>query len=418
MTPTTIQLIGAALFAVAIVHTFAAKFFERLAHTRPTHAGLWHLLGEVEVVFGFWALVLVVVMFATDGAKVATDYINSRNFIEPMFVFAIMVVAGTRPILQTAMTSVRIVAQTIPLPGSMGFYFTVLTLVPLLGSFITEPAAMTLAALILADRFFANGISSRLKYATLGVLFVNISIGGTLTPFAAPPVLMVAGKWNWDIGFMMSAFGWKAAIAVTLNALGATLLFRKELSQLLLESSGASKVVPLPLVITHLAFLLGIVVFGHQPAMFMGLFLFFLGVAHAYERYQNPLIMREGLLVAFFLAGLVVLGGQQQWWLQPVLMSMSSDHVFFGAAILTAFTDNAALTYLGSLVEGLSDDFKYALVAGAVTGGGLTIIANATNPAGIAILRGHFDDEAVHPMGLLLAALPPTIVAALAFRYL
>ena len=458
MTPTTIELIGAALFAVAILHTFATKFFEHLAHSRPAHAGLWHLLGEVEVVFGFWALVLVVAMFATDGATVATRYIDSRNFTEPMFVFAIMVIAGTRPILRTAMAGVRLVAWAIPLPGSMGFYFTVLTLVPLLGSFITEPAAMTLAALILAERILARGVSLGLKYATLGALFVNISIGGTLTPFAAPPVLMVAGKWNWDIAFMMSAFGWKAAIAVAVNALGATLLFRRELGQLSPEphtptanpggrsgsrarrrrgrrsarqlergpsnrradadSRGSSDAVPLVLVLIHLTFLAGVVVFAHHPAMFMSLFLFFLGVAHAYQRHQDPLIIREGLLVAFFLAGLVVLGGQQQWWLQPVLMSMSSEAVFFGAAVLTAFTDNAALTYLGSLVEGLSDGFKYALVAGAVTGGGLTIIANAPNPAGIAILRRHFEDEAVHPMGLLLAALPPTIIAALAFRYL
>lgn len=418
MTPTTIELIGAALFGVAILHTFATKFFEHLAHTQPTHAGVWHLLGEVEVVFGFWALVLVVAMFATDGAKVATHYIDSRNFTEPMFVFAIMVVAGTRPVLQTAMTGVRLIARIIPLPGSMGFYLTVLSLVPLSGSFITEPAAMTLAALLLADSFFGAGISSRLKYATLGVLFVNVSIGGTLTPFAAPPVLMVAGKWNWDIAFMMSAFGWKAAIAVAVNALGATLLFRKELGKLPPSDSEDSDQVPRALVLVHLMFLTGIVVFAHHPSIFMGLFLFFLGVAHAYQRHQDRLILREGLLVAFFLAGLVVLGGQQRWWLQPVLMSMSSDQVFFGAAILTAFTDNAALTYLGSLVDGLSDGFKHALVAGAVTGGGLTIIANAPNPAGIAILREHFDDDAVHPMGLLLAALVPTIVAALAFKLL
>jgi hypothetical protein len=419
VTPTTIQLIGAVLFAVAILHTFSTKFFEHLAHTRPTHAGVWHLLGEVEVVFGFWALVLVVAMFATDGAIVATQYIDSRNFTEPMFVFAIMVIAGTRPILQTAMAGVRLIARVIPLSGSMGFYFIVLSLVPLLGSFITEPAAMTLAALILADSFFGNAISSRLKYATLGVLFVNISIGGTLTPFAAPPVLMVAGKWNWDIAFMLSAYGWKAAIAVIVNAVGATLLFRKELARLpLVVSSNGADPVPLALVVVHLVFLVGVVLFAHHPAMFMGLFLFFLGVTHAYQHHQDRLILREGLLVAFFLAGLVVLGGQQQWWLQPVLMSMSSDQVFFGATILTAFTDNAALTYLGSLVEGLSDGFKYALVAGAVTGGGLTIIANAPNPAGISILRRYFDDEAVSPMGLLLAALPPTLIAALAFRLL
>lgn len=419
MTPTTIQLIGAVLFAVAILHTFSTSFFEHLAHTSPAHAGLWHLLGEVEVVFGFWAMILAVTMFAIDGSAATTHYLDSRNFTEPMFVFAIMVIAGTRPILQTAMTAVRLAAHAMPLPGSMGTYIVVMIFVPLLGSFITEPAAMTLAALILADRFFSRGISTRLQYVTLGVLFVNVSIGGTLTPFAAPPVLMVAGQWGWDISFMMAVFGWKAAVAVVVNTLGAALLFRKELAGLPLATSGnGAGPVPLALVIAHFVFLVGVVMFAHHPAIFMGLFLFFLGVANAYKRHQDRLILREGLLVAFFLAGLVVLGGQQQWWLQPVLMSMNSDAVFFGAVTLTAFTDNAALTYLGSLVEGLSDSFKYALVAGAVTGGGLTIIANAPNPAGISILRRHFEDEAVSPMGLLLAAALPTTVAALAFKYL
>jgi hypothetical protein len=216
-----------------------------------------------------------------------------------------------------------------------------------------------------------------LKYVTLAVLFVNVSIGGTLTSFAAPPVLMVAGKWNWDMGFMMSTFGWKAAIAVFINALGATFLFCKELGGLsMAEDEDRSNGVPLILVAVHLAFLAGVVVFAHHPAIFMGLFLFFLGVTNAYQRYQDRLILREALLVAFLLAGLVVLGGQQQWWLEPFLMSMNSDVVFVGAAVLNAFTDNAALTYLGSLVDGLSDGFKYALVAGAVTGGGLTVIAN------------------------------------------
>jgi hypothetical protein len=419
VTPTLIELIGAALFAIAILHTFATRFFEHLAHTRPTHAGLWHLLGEVEVVFGFWAMVLMIAMFAIIGASAATEYIESRNFTEPMFVFAIMVIAGTRPILRTATAAVGLIARAAPLPGSMASYFTVMALVPLLGSFITEPAAMTLAALILRDQFFSRGLSTRLKYATLGVLFVNISIGGTLTPFAAPPVLMVAGKWGWDINFMLAEFGWKAAIAVSINALGVTLAFRRELAAIATaKASSADEAVPPFLTLVHIAFLCGVVVFAHHPPLFLGLFLFFLGISHAYARHQDRLILKEGLLVAFFLAGLVVLGGLQQWWLQPLLMSMSSDAVFIGATALTALTDNAALTYLGSLVEGLSDDFKYALVAGAVTGGGLTIIANAPNPAGTSILKGSFDDEAVNPGGLLLAALLPTLVAGLAFRFL
>ena len=390
-TPTSVQLAAAILFALAIAHTFSTSYFERLAHQRPKHAGLWHLLAEVEVVFGFWALVLTIAMFVLQGAEATTRYIDSRNFTEPLFVFAIMVIAGTRPVLQTTSAVVSWLARRLPLPGSTGAYVVILCLVPLLGSFITEPAAMTLGALMLSEQFFGRGISVRLKYATLGVLLVNVSIGGTLTPFAAPPVLMVAATWGWDLHFMLTNFGPMA-------------------------DAGQTRPVPWVLSLVHFLFLAGVVVFAHHPPMFMGLFLFFMGVAHAYERHQDRLMVREALLVAFFLAGLVVLGGQQQWWLQPVLLGLDSDAVFWGAVVLTAFTDNAALTYLGSLVDGLSDAFKYALVAGAVTGGGLTIIANAPNPAGIAILRGHFRDETVHPLWLLLAALPPTLVAVVAFQ--
>jgi hypothetical protein len=420
LNPTTMQIIAAALFAVAIIHTFSTKYFEHLAHTRPAHSGLWHLLGEVEIVFGFWALVLAVTMVLIDGTESMKEYVNSRNFTEPLFVFVIMVVAATRPILQTSKQLVEVLAKLIPGKGGISTYFIVLTVVPLLGSFITEPAAMTLAALMLADKFFSKEISSKLKYATIGVLFVNISIGGTLTAYAAPPVLMVAGTWNWDTAFMLTHFGWKAAIAVFINGIAVTLLFAKELAQISTDKhpESESPVVPMALVAIHIAILAGIVLFAHYPPLFIGLFLLFMGIATAYSAHQDRLILREGLLVAFFLGGLVVLGGQQQWWLQPLLVNMSSDAVFYGATALTAITDNAALTYLGSLVDGLSDEFKYSLVAGAVTGGGLTIIANAPNPAGVAILRRYFDEGAVSPTGLLLSALLPTLVALLAFRYL
>ena len=416
--PSLIQIIGAVLFGVAVLHTFSTKIFERLAHAQPRHAGFWHLLGEVEVVFGFWAMVLMVFMFAVSGRQEATGYLESRNFTEPMFVFAIMVIAGTRAILQFAGSTVRWVAAFMPLPRGQALYFLVLALVPLLGSFITEPAAMTLAALMLRDTLFARPVSRALMYTTVGVLFVNISIGGTLTPFAAPPVLMVAAKWNWDLWFMVSNFGWKSAIAVLVNAGCAMLLFRKELGHMVEKPAEVAPAVPWQVVLVHLLFLLGVVVFAHHPTVFMALFLFFMGFVTAYARHQERLILREGLLVAFFLAGLVVLGGQQQWWLQPLLMGMDATTVFFGATALTAITDNAALTYLGSLVEGLSDEFKIALVAGAVTGGGLTVIANAPNPAGVSILRGKFEDNTINPLGLLIAALPPTIVAVLAFRLL
>ncbi len=417
--PSTVQIVGAVIFGLAVIHTFSTKFFEHLAHTRPNHAGLWHLLGEVEVVFGFWAMVLMFAMLALVGTKEASQYLDSRNFTEPLFVFAIVVIAGSRAVLHMAKKGVSAVASIVPLKGGMAFYFVALSFVPLLGSFITEPAAMTLAAMMLKERIFGVGLSNRLKYATLGVLFVNVSIGGTLTSFAAPPVLMVAAKWNWDSWYMLTHFGWKAASAVFVNALAVTLLFKDQLVQLPKTSSARDFEIPFSVMLVHVLFLAGVVTFAHHPAAFLGLFLFFIGFAQAYPRYQDSrLLLREGLLVAFFLAGLVVLGGQQQWWLEPLLRGMDSSTVYYGATALTAITDNAALTYLGSLVEGLSDEFKYALVAGAVTGGGLTVIANAPNPAGFAILRGNFEDETIHPVGLFLAALPATIVAIVAFRFL
>ncbi|MDE1949489.1 MAG: putative Na+/H+ antiporter [Burkholderiales bacterium] len=414
---TTLQLLAAVLFALAVLHTFCTRFFERLAHRQPKHAGAWHLLGEVEVVFGFWALLLMVCMFALSGSAEATKYLDTRNFTEPMFVFAVMVIAGTRPILLLAGRLVALATRALPLPGALASYVLVLIIVPLLGSFITEPAAMTLAALMLRDLLFDKAVSARLKYATLGVLFVNVSIGGTLTHFAAPPVLMVASTWNWDFAFMLTHFGWRSATAVAVNAVGAALLFRREIvAQGAAAKTGES--VPFLVTLTHLGFLGGVVVFAHHPPIFMGLLLFFLGFATAYERHQNPLILREALLVAFFLAGLVVLGGLQSWWLEPLLLGMSPKAVYYGATALTAITDNAALTYLASLVPGLDPEFKVAIVAGAVTGGGLTVIANAPNPAGLAILRNHFDDQTVHPFGLLAGALAPTLVAIAAFRLL
>jgi hypothetical protein len=420
MNPTTMQILGAALFGVALIHTFSTAMFERLSKRYPKHEGLLHLLGEVEVVFGFWALVMVLCSFALQGKKVAVDYVDSRNFTEPLFVFAIMVIAGSRPILQLSTAMVNGLARLLPVARPLAVYFLALSFLPLLGSFITEPAAMTLAALMLRDRVFAAEVPEKLKYATIGVLFVNVSIGGTLTPFAAPPVLMVASTWQWDLAFMMSHFGWKAAVAVLINAVGVCALFGRHFARA--EAPGAHAPVehrvPVGAMLLSSLFLLGTVVFAHHPAIFLGLLLFFIGYSAAYPRHHDELILREALLVAFFLAGLVVLGGMQQWWLQPVLTSMSPRAVYFGATALTALTDNAALTYLGSLVPGLSDEFKYSLVAGAVTGGGLTVIANAPNPAGFSILRGSFQGGAINAVSLLLAALIPTLVSMAAFELL
>jgi hypothetical protein len=434
-----------AIFALAVVHTFFASWFIGLAHRIQHHedeqaaaqglpsrpsvgAELLHFLGEVEVVFGLWAIPLIVAITAAHGWTTAKGYVNGTvNYTEPLFVVVIMALASTRPIVMLAESSLRSVARLgKSTPGA--WWLVILIVAPLLGSFITEPAAMTIGALLLARQFFDLNPSPRLRYATLGLLFVNVSIGGTLTHFAAPPVLMVSRVWNWDTPFMLSHFGWRAAIAIAISTLVYFLLFRREFAALAAAQAvpdvdvpdpeaPADRLLPVPawVTIVHIAFVVFTVANAHYPALFIGGFLFLLGFTRATASYQSQLDFKTPLLVGFFLAGLVVHGGLQGWWIAPVLTSLSEDGLFWGSTVLTAFNDNALITYLATLVPDLSEAFKIAVVEGAVTGGGLTVIANAPNPAGQALL-GRFFDGSVSPLKLLLAAIPATLIAAAMFR--
>ena len=416
--PHSVQIVATILFAIAVIHTFSVPFFARLAHKNGPHSGFWHMLSEVEAVFGVWAFVLLVVMALLAGVPSMVEYMDTRNFTEPLFVFAIMVVAGSRPIIELVSAAVRLLAGVLPVQRPLATYFIVLTFVPLAGSLITEPAAMTLAALILRDAYFKRPGHQGFKYMTLGVLFVNVSIGGVLTTYAAPPVLMVAKTFNWDSMYMLTHFGWRAAAAVAINALVLTIISRKVLlsgeasTHHGVEDADKPFRVPPIAMVVHVFFLAAIVLAAHHPAIFIGLLMMFIGFCEAYKRYQSRLMIKEGLMVGFFLAGLVLLGGLQKWWLQDLLGGLSPLVLFWGATALTAVTDNAALTYLGSLVDGTSEAWRYMLVAGAVTGGGLTVIANAPNPAGFAILKNDFENGTISAGPLFLAALIPTLVAA------
>uniref|UniRef100_UPI00333FF838 putative Na+/H+ antiporter n=1 Tax=Castellaniella defragrans TaxID=75697 RepID=UPI00333FF838 len=413
-----IEVVATVLFALAVIHTFSVPVFARLANRGGAHAGLWHLLSEVEAVFGVWACVLFVWMAVTLSVGDAVEYLDARNFTEPAFVFVIMVVAASRPIIELVNLCVLGLSRLLPVRRELAQFFVIMFLVPLSGSLITEPAAMTLAALLLRQAYFRRPGQDGFKYLTVGVLFVNVSIGGVLTAYAAPPVLMVAHTFGWDTAFMATHFGWRAVAAVFINSLVLTWVCRSFLLDGSIggrsddESGQARPPVPVAVMAVHVLFLLAIVLSAHHIKVFLGLLVLFVGYAHAYKRHQSPLLIREGFMVGFFLAGLVVLGGLQQWWLQDLLADLSPFVLFVGATALTAVTDNAALTYLGSLVEGTGDLWRYMLVAGAVTGGGLTVIANAPNPAGFSILKGCFSDGSISPLRLLGAASLPTLVAA------
>jgi hypothetical protein len=415
------QYIAAVLFACAVLHTFNVKVLTEFANRYPQGSireNLFHLLGEVEIVFGFWAGIFIVVWSIRLGFESAVQYLEGVNYTEAGFVFVIMCMAATKPVLNCAEKFVSRVAGCLPLREELAVYLTALILGPLLGSFITEPAAMTVTALILKRKYFTESYSRKFRYATLGLLFVNVSIGGTLTHFAAPPVLMVAGPWGWTTPFMMAEFGWRAAIAIVVGTSGTAWFFRREFLKQVskeIKTSSESEKIPLWVTAAHFVFIILTIVSAHYMVIFIALFLFFLGWCAVAREYQEELRLKESLLVGFFLGGLVTLGNAQAWWLQPLLADLGNLTIFWGALSLTAITDNAALTYLGTLVPSLSAATKYFLVAGAVAGGGLTVIANAPNPAGYGILRESFGDGGINPLGLFFGALPYTLLTALMF---
>jgi hypothetical protein len=431
-----LNLAAAAIFLLAILHTFAAPSLtaasHRLKHRLDLARGgeghsfaveLLHFLGEVEAIFGIWVLPLLVILASTRGVRAAEQFLGGVHFTEPLFVVVIMAIASTRPVLAFAEQVLGLVAR---LGGGtpLAWWLSVLTVGPLLGSLITEPAAMIICAMLLGKRVFDLEPRVSFRYATLGLLFVDVSVGGTLTHFAAPPVLMVAGKFGWDTGFMMTHFGWKAVVGIVLANTVYALAFRKEFAALAGRAEAmargalpdAESPVPPWIVGVHLLFL-GLTVFSAgTPAVFIGGFLFFLAFQQATAPHQQALDLRPPMLVGFFLAGLVIHGAGQQWWIAPVLSRLSDLPLFLGAVGLTAFNDNAAITSLASLVPGLGASLRYAVVAGAVVGGGLTVIANAPNPAGQSALARYFP-EGVAPTGLLAGALLPTAVMAAVFLF-
>ncbi|MBM9513644.1 putative Na+/H+ antiporter [Desulfogranum marinum] len=532
---TPFNLVASLIFLAAIIHTFLSSKFLYYAHKwkaehqkeiesgraseSSTHllAELFHFLGEVEVIFGLWAVVLTAAVIFFYDWHTFVNYISGVNYTEPMFVVVIMTLASSRPILKLSENIMSRIAGVFQ--GTLAaWWLTIMTLGPILGSFITEPAAMTISAMLLAQKFYELKPSNKFKYATIALLFVNVSVGGTLTHFAAPPVLMVAASWDWNLPFMFTTFGWKAVIGILISNTMVFWVFKKEIAGLeknfmlsllkneirekyihsdflkqdlkmaeerighdlqqeferikstakestltacncldntdctLLEETFEQEFedlktqqmcvsvpgllprdkrpklidpnwdkrcgdVPGWITAIHVGFMVWTITTAHYPAIFVSGLLFFIGFSHVTWPFQNTVNLKSPILVGFFLGGLVIHGGLQGWWIGPVLGSLHELPLMLSATVLTAFNDNAAITYLSTLVPGFTDSLKYAVVAGAVTGGGLTVIANAPNPAGQALLKDYFSNG-ISPLLLLIYAFVPTLVMALCFLLL
>jgi hypothetical protein len=423
---TPFHLIATLLFALAIIHTLSVNLLHAWARkiearrSPQAERSFWlqtlYFLSEVEVVFGVWVIPLFIALGLLYDWKTALHYINTRDYTEPLFVVVVLSLASTKPIVQFAETLLRAISQFFG--GTVtAWWFTLLTLGPLLGSLITETGAMAVTALLLARQFYSHHPSPRLAYATLGLLFSNISIGGILTNFASPAVLVLSHSWNWTTPYMFFTYGWKAVLGVVFANLLTWFLFRKELArlnQLPLPSVSEQTPIPFWITLSHILFIFWIVLTANYPAIFVASFLFFLGFYQATRTHQYALRLARPLLVGFFLAGLVIHGGLQGWWVVRFLEKLSPLQVLGAAMGLTAFNDNTAIAYLTTLVPGWGEAFQYALFTGIIAGGGLTVIANAPNPAGYVILSKHFPNG-ISAWKLLQAALLPALIYYLIF---
>lgn len=429
------EVIALGIFAIAVVHTFlsgwiarwAARLEERTvsgaASGRSHVVELLRFAGEVEIIFGLWAIPLFLLMVYFHNWDTAVTYYSTRNYTEPLFIAVIMTLAATRPILQIVKWGLARIAH---LGGSTvgAWWLSILLIGPCFGSLITEPAAMTISALLLSQQFYRYGPSPHLAYATLALLFANVSVGGVFTNFAAPPVLIVASKWGWSSWFMIKTFAWRVLIGMVLSCCCYYLFFRREFSRLqqkkerlFTEATKDFSLAPSWVTAVHMAVLVWTVASAHYPVLFLGGFILFLGFYQATRSYQDEMSLRGPILVGFFFSGLILHGGFQQWWLEPLLEGFSSHTMLGAASILTAFNDNAAITYMTSLIPHLSDELKIAVVAGAISGGGLTVIANAPNPAGQQIL-GHYFKDQISPLRLLIFAVFPALLFLSLFAFL
>lgn len=415
------NILSTIFFILAILHTFSVSLINKQAKKYKEGTfkeNFFHLFGEVEIVFGFWSAVFILFSISLINFEFTNQYLNSRNFTEALFVFVVMTICTTKPIIFFSESLLIKLSKYTPFDPKISTFYSLFFIAPLLGSFITEPAAMSICATLILPKYFTKNHSEKFKYALLALLFLNVSIGGSLTPFAAPPILMVAKKWKWNWNYMLNHFATPTILATFINSSVIFIFFKKEILKTNLIKQNQNHSSPLIISIIHFIFLTLIVGLSHYPILFLGLFLFFIGFVTATKEFQNALNLKGPLLVAFFIAGLIVIGGPQEWWLNKIINSFNSIKLFFGSIFFTAITDNAALTYLGSLIPNLESQSKLVLVKGSIIGGGLTIIANSPNPLGFGILKTAFENETLSSIKLFYYSIPLTIITILIFYYL
>ena len=115
--PGVSDIAATVIFALAIIHTFLVKFFQNLGHRFAKGSiseKFFHILGEVEVVFGIWSFIYLIFLSLNSHFSTALNYLSTRSFTEPAFVFVIMTISASRPILSAAKHLIDLTSRLLP----------------------------------------------------------------------------------------------------------------------------------------------------------------------------------------------------------------------------------------------------------------------------------------------------------------
>ncbi len=391
--------------------------FPKLCKRHQLFSELYRFVSKVEIVFVLWAVPLFFWFLYTEGYRVTMAYFNSRNYNSAMFIVVIFLLLESRPIVYFAerlLSSIARIGKTSP----KSWWWTLMIATPLLTFLLKESGAMIIGATLLVRHFYAFSPSSRFAYATLGLLFSNISIGGLSSSISSRAMFVILPSLKWGHKFVFQYFAWKATLAILVSTTVCYLIFRKEFDTFpttVLNRDFKGERVPWWIICIHIILVWIVVWSRYTPLFIVAILLFYIGFQRFTIFYQSPLNIPKACLVGLFYAGMVIFGDLQEWWVLGIMHGMSDFGYMISSYMLSIFLDNALVNYLVHNLPVATDCYLYLVITGCMAAGGLTLLANMPNIIGYLLLRPAFRDSSISQGKLFLAALGPSFISLIVF---
>lgn len=419
------------LFFFSVVHTFLTPWFyqrfqvckhKKMIFPEKWKKYLWlsecyRLLSRVETVFILWAVPLFLWFLYTEGYKMTISYFNSRNYIFSLFIIIMLLLLESRPIVYLSECIFSSIAK-IGKQSPRCWWWTLMIATPVSSVLLKETGAMIIATTLLSRSFYRFAPSTRFAYATMGLLFSNISLGGLTTGLSSRALFIILPSVKWGNSFILKYFCWKALIAILISTTVYYLIFRKEFARfpkVVTVLSNVKERMPKWIICVHILLIVAVILARFVPLLMVAILIFYLGFQRFTIFYQRPMRIGKACFVGLFYAGLVIFGELQEWWVLELMHRMPDFGYMMTSYVLSIFLDNALVNYLVHNLPVATDCFLYLVIAGCMSAGGLTLISNIPNIVGYLALQSFFPSSSFSLGWLFLFALGPSIIALMTF---